>query len=217
MLARLSGTLESLEAGRAIISLDGAGLAYEALLPPYLAERLASHIGQRVTLHTLEHYESQGGQGASLSPRLLAFGSRRDREFFELFTRARGLGARRALRALTEPPARVAAAIETGDAKALQRLPEIGKRLAETIISDLQGKLASFIEDANAAAPKPSADLGAEAERAIAALVRLGEPRIEAERMVRRAIEAEPPPSSADEILAAAYGARHSASDTAAL
>lgn len=210
MLARLTGTLESLEADRAIVSLDDLGLAYELLIPPYLAEQLQPRIGQRVTLHTLEQYEGQS-QGASLQPRLLAFASRRDREFFEVLTRARGLGARRALRALTSPPRQVAGAIETGDAAALQRLPEIGKRLAETLVSDLRGKMGPFAEGAEVDHAAPRGDFDAEAERAIAALVRLGEPRTEAERMVGRALEADSPPTTADEILAAAYGARQRA------
>ena len=44
--------------------------------------------------------------------------------------------------------------------------------------------------------------------QALAALVRLGESRADAERMVRRAVEIEPAAKSADEILTAAFAAR---------
>jgi len=213
MLARITGVLELVEAEGALIALPDVGLAYEALLPAYLAGALAPRIGERITLHTLEHIEGASAQGASLTPRLLGFASRQERAFFRALTKVRGLGARRALRAMAAPPEEIAGAIARGDSRFLQSLPEIGKRLAETIIADLQGKVAPFAPAGAAEGGRgPSSaiepKLAEPAEQAAGALVRLGQTRAEAERAVRGAIEANPDLSTADEILAAAFGGR---------
>ena len=97
-------------------------------------------LGVRMSFHTLQYLEAQG-QGTSFIPRTIGFGSRREREFFELFTSVKGLGNKRATRALAEEPALIAQGIAARDVKALQRLPEIGKKLAETIILELRDKI----------------------------------------------------------------------------
>ncbi|MBL8764446.1 MAG: hypothetical protein JNM07_09280 [Phycisphaerae bacterium] len=213
MIARLSGTLESVEGLVAVIRPGSAdnpdsGLAYEVMLPAYLASRVSASLGQRVSLFTMQYLESQG-QGASFIPRLIGFSSPEERRFFELFTTVKGLGNKRALRALAEPPPVVAGAIESRDQTALQRLPEIGKKLAETIIVELKGKAALFIipgatDRGTREAAEPDARSGP-AEEAIAALIALGEDAGEAQRMVRRAVSGAPEAASAEAILAAAY------------
>ncbi len=56
-----------------------------------------------ITLTTFQYLESQG-QGSSVIPRLVGFQSTAEREFFELFTTVKGIGNRRALRAMAEDP-----------------------------------------------------------------------------------------------------------------
>ena len=222
MLARITGVLDRIEGGAATVAVplgDGA-LAYEVLVSPALAERLGASVGGSVTLHTIEYFESLT-QGASFTPRLLGFATPSDRRFFELLIKVKGLGPRRALRALAEPTSAIAAAVFARDVKALQRLPEIGKKLAETIIAELHDKIGPFLggvpgapsvairpDAARAALDSASAPLPAAAAKAVAELVRLGETRAEAERLVRLALEREPGASSPDALLTAALSAR---------
>lgn len=247
MLARISGMLESIAQNTALVALE-SGLGYEVLLPAYLAERLAGRAeGGRVTFHTLEYLESLN-QGASFVPRLIGFADAREREFFELLTSVKGLGNKRALRAMAIEPAAIARAIHDRDARALQRLPEIGPKLAELIVHELKGKVEAFARartvNTPAAEPEPPAveakprgkprvrlgdAPGAKATTAatspapssaappiretVELLIALGEPPIDAERMVARAVDrlmaaAEAVPATAQGLLTAAYSSR---------
>ena len=226
MLARIRGKLESIDANTAVIATD-SGRAYEVLLPAVHADAMGVHIGQTVTLHTIQYLEAQA-QGSSYVPRLIGFPTLEDRRFFELFTTVKGLGAKRALRALRAPFAHIAGAVAARDAKFLQTLPEIGKRLAETIVVDLHGKVDPFLVPDRAGGDAsgtieskaiPGA-LSDAARQAVDALVHLGDSRADAEELVRRAVAdatpdaardaPEPTPAalSPDEILTAAFALR---------
>jgi Holliday junction DNA helicase RuvA len=217
MLARLTGTLESINANTGVVATE-SGLAYEVLLPAVLADELSPRVGRTVTLHTIQYLEAQS-QGSSYVPRLIGFPTRDDRRFFELFTTVKGLGAKRALRALRAPFPRIAGAIADRDAKFLQTLPEIGKRLAETIVAELHGKVDPFLSPSHTPAPgatvegKAGVALSDAARQAIDALIHLGDARPDAEELVRRALQSAPAddaksPPTADEILAAAFALR---------
>jgi Holliday junction DNA helicase RuvA len=191
MLTRISGQLELISDGAvpaATLTVPG-GMAFEVLLPKYLGETLESRIGETIVLHTMVYLESQG-QGTSFLPRIVGFGTVDEKAFFEVFTTAKGVGNKKALRAMIEPPSVIAAAIVSKDTKALTKLPEIGKRLAETILAQLSGKVERFAGDAilqsasgAASIIEPSTMSGAASE-AVAALMALGEQRNEAERKV---------------------------------
>lgn len=150
MITRITGRLAGVEGNAAEVEPlgpggTGAGLAYEVLVPTYLAERLAGRVGEEVTLWTRQMLEGQS-QGTSFVPRLIGFGSPRERRFFELFTSVKGLGVRKALRALADEPGNIAAVIVGRDARALTRLPEIGAKLAQQIVMDLHVKAGEFAE-----------------------------------------------------------------------
>jgi Holliday junction DNA helicase RuvA len=169
----------------------GGELAYEVLVPAFLAERLKTQLGASITLTTFQYLESQG-QGTSFIPRLVGFQTVAEREFFELFTTVKGIGNRRALRAMATDPAAIARAIMAKDSKALTKLPEIGKRMAETIIAELSGKVDTFLSTAEVKELDASVNGQASTEdpivdEAILALVALGESRADAQAMVTRA------------------------------
>lgn len=159
MIARLRGALLELSANRAVIAPAGwddddagGGVGYEVLLPGYVSERLGGvggvggAAGGVVDLHTLEYLESLN-QGASFVPRLIGFLSPTERAFFETLTGVKGLGNKRALRALVVSPGSVARAIADRDTAFLQRLPEIGPKLADLIVHDLKNKMDGFVRD----------------------------------------------------------------------
>jgi len=145
MITMLRGRLERVRGEAAIIEVNG--VFYEVLLPSGLAQRLSRRpdLDQRpeITLHTLYYIENAGGVG-NMRPRLLGFTEEMDREFFELLTSVGKLGTKTALRALTMPISEIAAAIESGDARTLARLPRIGRRMADKIIAELRGKVWKF-------------------------------------------------------------------------
>lgn len=213
MIDRLTGRLESIEGAEVVVVPDGSALAYSVLVPVYLAERLEGSVGQELVLHTHLILESQN-QGATFTPRLLGFGSATERGFFSLFTTVKGIGSRKALRAMAAEPAEIARAIASGDTKWLVKLPEIGKRMAETVVAELSGKVEKFLStdelDAALAAAGSRAmggKLEPEAQKAQAALMALGESASDAEQMVRRALAMEPKPTTSDELIKAAYQA----------
>ncbi len=200
MICRLSGILEEIQGLTCVIQPEGHPAAYEVMVPGYLAQALAGSIGRGVRLFTMESLEAHG-QGTSFVPRIVGFGSAGERRFFEVFTTVKGLGTKRALRALAVPPPRVAGWIASKDAAQLRTLPEIGPRLAETIIAELRGKVDAFLDPGADLETKPLPVTSA-ATDAAAALSALGEKRDDAERLVRDAVRALPAEANADAILA---------------
>jgi len=198
MLARLRGRLESLEEQTAIVG--AREVSYEVMLTGNDAASMQARVGEEVEFSLLHYMESQAN-GAIMRPRLLGFQTTADRAFFELFTSVKGIGYRKALRALQLPISTIARAISEKDLDTLRSLPEVGKRTAETIILELHEKISlntAGSEPAATAAPRgPSSD-------AIHVLLQLGEPRIRAVELIDRANRADPGIDSAEELVAAA-------------
>lgn len=216
MISRIEGILEAVE-GQTVRLRIADAISIDALVPAYLADRLAgAEPGRRLRLDTLLTLESSS-QGTSFSPRLLGFDGAQSRRFFEIFTTVKGLGTRRALRAMAAEPGVIAAAIVAQDHKALERLPEIGKRLAQTIVAELSGKVDAFALDVEldgAVESKPgsraSGRLPPVARDAMDALMALGETPADAERRIRAALAGagEEAPDSADELVGLALRGR---------
>jgi len=212
VISKLVGTIEAAEAYAVQVRLGDSGVTREVLVTAWLAGDLAGRVGQTVVLHTFEYLESPN-QGSTFLPRLVGFATPEDRRFFEVFTSVRGIGNRKALRALARPTAEVAGAIAAGDASALARLPEIGARLAATIIADLRDKAGAFVGASGAGGsapgyvePSPLRRLGGAGDEAVAALAALGDSPAEAERRVRAALARDPGLTTAAAIVTAALG-----------
>ncbi|MFW5682120.1 MAG: Holliday junction branch migration protein RuvA [Phycisphaeraceae bacterium] len=223
MISRLDGILESMASGAATIRLP-AGICLEVLLPDFAVSRLGGAIGQPVTLHTLFYLEQQS-QGTTITPRLAGFLTERDRRFFQLFITVKGVGHRKALRAMAMPVDRMAAAIADRDASTLQSLPEIGKRSAETIVVTLKEKVDPFLEaptpragaaaasttgeaapgEAEAGEAGPTGEL---ARDSLHVLMQLGENRVDALQLIDRVLGGEDPPKTSAEVVAAVYQMR---------
>ena len=202
MIARITGRLEELSPGSALVDAGG-GIWYEVLVPACDAERLSRRVGQEVSLHTIHYVEGDPAHGGQ-TPRLIGFLSAADRDFFRVFTTVKGIGNKRALRALARPIAQIAAAIQAKDARFLVELPEIGKRTAEQIIAELHGKVEKFA-GAEAAAASAAGALPQPAAEAVAVLVQLGERRPDAQALVERVLAAEPGLASPEAIIQRAY------------
>lgn len=199
MIARISGRLEELKDGVALVD-TGGGLWYELLVPACDCERLSRRVGQDVVLHTIHYFEGNPAHGVQV-PRLIGFSAESDRDFFQVFTKVKGIGVRKALRSLVRPPAEVAAAIGAKDAQFLVALPEIGKRTAEQIIAELNGKVDQFAGEA----VRTEAEMPEAATEAIAVLIQLGEKRPDAMALVDRVLAVAPELESPEAIIQHAY------------
>jgi Holliday junction DNA helicase RuvA len=208
MIARLEGILEEVSSDAALVRAEG-GLTYEVLLPAFATAQLASQVGQVVKLHTLHYCESQN-QGATLTPRLAGFANMTDRDFFVLFTTCKGIGNRKALRAMAMSTEQIAAGIADRDAALLQSLPEIGRRTAETIIATLHGKVDRFVSAAafGGGAESASTPVGAGgmAREALEVLMQLGEQRTQAVNWIDQALrDPDDRPEDVEALVARVY------------
>jgi Holliday junction DNA helicase RuvA len=205
MISSLHGELR--EVNEQVATIQVGPIGYDVMLPAGDVGRLRLAIGQPVDLTVLHYLESQSN-GAVFRPRLIGFANDVERSFFELFTSVKGIGYRKALRALAMPMSTVARAIAERDADTLRALPEIGKRTAETIVLDLAEKVE---QDFAVLCGGDGADTEIEgsavpdgARDAITVLVQLGEARTIAVELVDRVRRADPAITDADALVAAA-------------
>lgn len=208
MIVRMTGIVSEVHGDYAVIERDGLG--YEVLVCGYVIGELATCLQREVTLHTMEYYEGSSA-GGNLIPRVVGFLYPEDRAFFNRFITVKGMGVRRAIKALAEPIGRIAAAIESGDDAALGRLPGVGKRVASQIIAELKGKVADYalaIPDHDEQAPEPGTSWTNELRDALEVLCALGERRSDAQRWLERARQLYPKTNTGDEWVKLAYRIR---------
>ncbi len=202
MIVRLTGTLVDVSEESVII--DREGEAREVLVPPFAIGELAAYRGRLVTLHTIEFMEGNQASG-HLTPRMLGFLHAEDRDFFTRFTGVKGIGPRKALKMLCEPVRRIASWIESGDTKALARLPGIGARGAQLVVATLKGKMDDLALPTGAEPHAEGARLSQAQRDALEVLVAWGDSRSDAERWLQRAAQLHPDLSGPDEWVRVAY------------
>jgi len=202
VIVRLTGTL--IDVTEESVVVDREGEAREVLVPPFAINELAAYRGRVVTLHTIEFLEGNQASG-NLAPRMLGFLHTEDRDFFRRFTGVKGIGPRKALRMLCEPVRRIASWIESGDTKALTRLPGIGARGAELVVASLRGKMDDLALPVVGESQAESARLSDVQRDALEILVAWGDPRGDAERWLQRAAQLHPDLSRPDEWVRVAY------------
>jgi Holliday junction DNA helicase RuvA len=161
-------------------------------------------MGREITLHTMEFLESNGQSGPFV-PQMIAFTHQEDKHFFRRFISVKGIGPRKALKALVEPVARIAGWIEEADVRSLTQLPGIGKRAAELIVAELRGKVAEFAMTSGDAPVAVSNRLTTAQRDALEVLLAWGEPRADAERWVERAAQLHSDINTPDEWIRVAY------------
>jgi Holliday junction DNA helicase RuvA len=201
MIVKLSGKLEYV--GEDCVHVTQGDLTRELMVPAADIPFLQTKIGSPVTFFTLEYIEGNASFG-QLAPKMLGFLRIEDKEFFDLFTTVKGIGTRKALRALAIPTGQIASAIALKDTRKLSSLPQIGKRAAEQIIAELHGKVEKFAV-ASAPGAIPVEQLPDHQQLAIEALVKLGERRPEAENWVTRACQVDPALKDPQRIIRAVY------------
>lgn len=206
MICRLTGRVAGLNGEAAVI--DVGAVSYQVLVPRSALADLERLSGNEVTLFTIQYLEGNPAMG-HLVPRLIGFLSEAERDFFSELTKVKGVGLRRALRAMSIPAHQIAQAIERGDDRTLGTLPEFGPRTATQVIAQLRGKLQRFLRPA--ATPLPVAELTEPQRIALEILVHWGDRRADAQRWIAAAVAAQPGLSEPEDIVRAAYRVKHSA------
>ena len=117
---------------------------------------------------------------------LYGFSRRSDRELFRTLIRITGIGPRMALAILSGMPAEeFVRTVQEGEAKALTRIPGIGRKTAERLVVELRDRLEARGESQPAETGRAAVGTMDPVEEAVIALVALGYKPAEASRMVR--------------------------------
>ncbi len=183
MIRFVRGILREVNEG--LVVLEAAGLGYGIRVPLSVLSELPS-IGQELQMYTYLSVREDAME-------LFGFLTAEDREMFVQLLSVSGVGPKGALGILSVlRPDALRFAIVSGDSKAIQAAPGIGKRTAERVILDLKDKV-----DAAALSGVDVSGRGAEgaagfgkmrsaAQEAAEALVALGYSAGEAERAVSK-------------------------------
>lgn len=198
MISAITGELTSVDEDR--VQLQVGPILYELLVPAADVPLLRAGAGGTMTFHTLMYLEGDPS-GGSLEPRLIGFLQAEDRQFFQKFITVKGIGPKKALKALIHPCGEIAAAIENRDTRFLVGLPTIGKRMAEQIIAELSGKVQQFVQPGARRTIGRAAARSAAEEDAIATLVALGDRRDLAETLLDRAKQADPSLTTTEQLV----------------
>ena len=204
MIVRITGTLVELDTETNTVVLELDNVAYGIMVPGYAVSDLSEQLNRTVTLHCLQYFEGSA-TGGNLFPRLVGFPQPGDKLFFQRFISVKGIGIRKALRALARPLSDIAVGIETADVNMLSTLPEIGKRTAQQIVAELKGKMEDFAlggATLSMTSKKPLTDIEREA---LEILLQLGERRSDAEELISRAAATFDEIKTTDTLVQAVY------------
>jgi holliday junction DNA helicase RuvA len=194
MIVQVAGTLITKELDRIEIATD-SGVSYELAVPLSAYESLP-RVGEACMVHTYLVVKEDAWQ-------LFGFTSAYERRVFQKVLGAKGIGPSLALGLLSSLTAdRLVRAIREKDIPTLQSVPRVGRKKAEQLVLDLADKLdqlqSSGGESGVGRSMSPSTD------DAIRALVSLGYSSGDAEKAVRKAMDAGSGGSSAPELIRAA-------------
>ncbi len=215
MISRIRGIVR--EVSELQLLLEVNGISYEIFVPPSVLRALPERLGPDgdIELVTFHYQQLDVGRGI---PVLIGFLNEIEREFFERFITVAGIGPKAALKALTQPIAVIAQAIDEGDLVLLKSLPGIGDQRAREIVAKLQGKVGKFglIQTAKAdGLPGTAQAPSAVEEEALAVLLRLEYKKPEAKQMIQTALERNPKAKTAEDLLNEIYRQHRMAAEPA--
>lgn len=207
MIVGISGKVVQKNANSLVI--ESHGILYEVFVPAAVMSRLQCDApdGSQISLITYHFHQVEPSKS---TPVLFGFLNEIEKEFFQVFITVSGIGPRAALRALNQPIASIARAIDAGDVSFLKTLPGIGQQRAKEIVAKLQNKVGKFclIQENNIPRKEESSNAFSSAdieEEAVEILTRLEYKKAEASAMIRKALERMPDPGSTEELLNEVY------------
>ena len=174
MFSHIEGRVEEKRAGELVIEAGGIGFL---LLCPASTVAAAPSGGGRMRCYT--HFSVRED-----AMELFGFATREERDMFRRLTGVSGVGPRTALGILSTLSLRdLSIALLTGDATAIARAPNVGKKTAQRLILELKDKVEQADVGGDIAAFIPAGDTDA-AREAVQALMVLGFSSLEANRAV---------------------------------
>lgn len=133
MIGRIQGLLLEVNSDQAVVDVQGVG--YEIFPHARALMEMQSQIGEQVIFWIYTHVREDALQ-------LFGFLSSAEKSIFMQLLKVNGVGPKLALNVLSGASvAEITEWIESGDAKALSKIPKLGKKTAEQIILTLQGQL----------------------------------------------------------------------------
>jgi Holliday junction DNA helicase RuvA len=179
MIAWLEGILKEKAPGRVL--LDVAGVGYELLISLSTFSKLPD-VGKTIAVHA----RTVAREDALL---LYGFATPLERDIFDLLLRANRVGPKLALTMLSGiDPERVIRGLRDGDITLLSSAPGVGKKMAERMILELKDKAGELAGQSRGAVGElPDAEDASHSdtrEQVISALLNLGYPKPQAERVV---------------------------------
>lgn len=190
MIDSLNGEVLSIGLDHAVIECSGVG--YRFLATPLTLGRLTR--GEQSRVMTTMVVKDDGVT-------LYGFGDPEAREMFHKLQTVSGLGPKLALAALSVFDAgELSAHIASGDAKSIQTVPGVGKKMAERIVLELKDKVDAFIPAADtpaqAGALASYTGVSLVSEQVVEALVGLGFQERSARPVVDALMEEQPDDSA---------------------
>jgi Holliday junction DNA helicase RuvA len=197
VIARLEGVLRDRTPTRVIV--DVAGVGDEVLIPLSTFSALPDE-GKTVALRIHTHMRDSAIQ-------LYGFATEAERAAFELLLRASRVGPRLAQTVLSGiAPEQLLQAVRDGDGALLRRAPGVGAKMADRILVELRDRadeLAAVVGGA-AEAPAGGDAPGGARDQALSALLNLGYPKGQAERVLADCEEEIGPDASIEAFIRAA-------------
>lgn len=131
MIAQLTGSVAHVGTTSLVVDVGGVGL--HVLCPPSTLADVRPTMPIQLHTHLVVREESLT---------LFGFATAGERDAFETLQSVQGVGPKLALALLSvHPPARLAAAVASGDRAALERVPGVGAKVAARLLLELGGKL----------------------------------------------------------------------------
>lgn len=178
MIEYIKGTLVSLSPTDAVIETSGIGYRLEILLTTYASLEGKSDV--KLLVHEVIREDAHI---------LFGFIDERERDLFRLLIGVSGVGANTARIILSSiPVAELEIVITSGDHARLKNVKGIGIKTAQRIIVDLKDK----IKPGEAALLIQPSVTNESFEEALAALLMLGFPRPQSQKVLKKLFDAEP-------------------------
>lgn len=176
MFYSVKGTLTHLEPGIAVVECSGIG--FKCMVSQNTLRALPQ-VGEEIKLYTQLNVREDALD-------LFGFSTRSEQSCFKMLTGVSGVGPKVGLAILSQlTPEQVAAAVATGDSRALTRASGVGTKLAQRIALELRDKVKG-IKAVEGAAPAGPASASSNAGAAAGALAVLGYSPTDAASMVAK-------------------------------
>lgn len=181
MIAWVEGTLREKAPVRVVVDVNGVG--YELHVPLSTSAVLPDN-GKMVALHV--HMVAR--EDALL---LYGFATAYEKEVFGMLLRANRVGPKLAQTILSGmPPERLVAALRDGEVAAMTGIPGVGAKTAERMVVELRERATELGSRVAVAAGASAVDESGELHaQLLSALVNLGYPRSQADRVVALAVD----------------------------